>query len=437
MQELGVPGVSLAMRSGGEEASVAFGTTRAGDGNPVTPETRFQAGSITKTVTATALMRLLGEGRVDLDQPVAGYLPGLRLPTREATATVTLRHLLTHSGGFEGDLFIDSGGGDDALARAVAALGGVEQLSAPGRLYSYSNSGFYVAGRVLEVVAGRAYEDVIRALVLDPLGMGESCFTGEVKPGPAVATGHNVVDGRPRPVRPWAFPRSMNAPGGLVTTARDLVRYARLQLEGGVAADGGRLLDRAAAEAMRVPDRRRGGHVGLAWMPSKVAGTRLIGHNGATSGQMASLTLAPGRDFAIAVLTNSNHGAELHREVTRRLLADALDLDPPDPPLLRVPDRRLATLAGVYRCALFELELLPTTDMLEMRLTRLRSPIDALPRAPSPPAVRLGFTGRDEVVALDPPFNRVRGQFGRGGLLAGSARTPWLRWNGRVCRRPD
>ena len=117
-----IPGVALGILSGDEEARAGFGVTSVENPLPVTAETLFQVGSITKTFLGTLVMRLAQQGKLDLDVPVRTYVPQLRLRSADATARVTLRHCLTHTAGWFGDHFEDFGWGDDALARYVAFM---------------------------------------------------------------------------------------------------------------------------------------------------------------------------------------------------------------------------------------------------------------------------------------------------------------------------
>ena len=415
MSRLSVPGVSIGILAGGEEAAAGFGLAAAGSGPAVTPETLFQAGSIAKTVTATALVLLARQGALELDAPLARLLPDLSLPGEGSSARVTLRHLLTHSGGWEGDFFDDSGDGEGALAATVGKLGGLERRTPPGWAFSYNNAGFYIAGRVLEVLSGRPYEEAVDDLVLKPLGMAASRFM-PVPAGVPVASGHIVVGGRPQPVRPWGLPRSLNPAAGLVTSAADLLRLARFHLR--------------SLPEMRRPERSLGGVVGLAWMLERVGLTLLAGHVGATNGHRASLTLVPRHGFAVGVLTNADTGAELHRMVRRAALRAGPGLEIPDPVLVRLPERHLVPYAGSYSSALRRVTLEVDGDGLLMRLTPMLAMAPAEPPAPLPPPVRLGFTGADQVVALDPPFAGLRGEF-----LRENRRPAWFRWSGRLLRR--
>jgi len=233
MRRFHVPGVAVGVVHAGEETIHTFGVTSIDNPLPIQPDTLFQIGSITKTFTATALMRLVEQGKVDLEAPVRRYLPDFRLRDEEVAQQVTVRHLVTHTAGWVGDDFTDTGPGDDALARYVDNLVELPQLTPLGELWSYCNSGFAVAGRVIEVVCGQSYESAARELVLEPLGMGHSFFSA------AEVMTHRFVVGHTSPfeevaepvvARPWPLARAANSMGGLISCVPDLLRYARVQL---------------------------------------------------------------------------------------------------------------------------------------------------------------------------------------------------------------
>src|SRR6478672_1555548 len=132
MEELSVPGVALGVLFEGEEEVAVLGVTSVENPLDVTPDTLFQIGSIGKTFCATAVMRLVEQGKLELDEPVRSYLPDFRLGDEEVASRVTVRQLLTHTGGWLGDYFDDFGAGDDALARMVEGLSKLPQLTPLG-----------------------------------------------------------------------------------------------------------------------------------------------------------------------------------------------------------------------------------------------------------------------------------------------------------------
>lgn len=438
MARLHVPGVALGVVDGDAEYTAGLGVTNIDHPLPVDGDTLFQIGSTTKTVTATAAMRLVERGQLDLDAPVRAYLPELRLADEQVAARVTLRHLFNHTGGWAGDYFDDLGNGDDALARIVARLADLPQLTPLGAVWSYNNAGFYLAGRVLEVLSGMTYEALVHELVLAPLGMDHSFFF----PGDVMtyrfAVGHmnSFEPGEPPAAvaRPWPLARTANPAGGIASTARDQLRYARFHMGDGTAPDGARLLSREALAEMQAPSApaANGEFSGVTWFIKDVAGERIVRHGGATHGQLSAFAMVPARRFAITVLTNADRGDELHRAVTQLALEQFVGLVEPAPAAQEVPAERLAEYAGRYEARASLMELSLHDGELVLQLTPKGGfPTKDSPPEPPPPPSRLAVCGTDQVIALDEPLRGGRGEFLRGA----DGRVAWLRIGGRIHAR--
>ena len=188
-------------------------------------------------------MRLVERGELDLDAALRTYLPHLKLSDADVAARVTMRHLLTHTGGWLGDYFDDVGPGEDALARICSSMSELPQLTPLGDVWSYNNAGFYLAGRVIEVVTGLPYEQAVQELLLDPLGLEQTLFFAEDVMTRRFAVGH---DRNNAVARPWPIGRAHHPAGGLASTVRDLLRYARFHL-----GDGEGILTRASLDQMQ------------------------------------------------------------------------------------------------------------------------------------------------------------------------------------------
>src|SRR5690606_4399813 len=150
----------------------------------------FQLGSVTKTFTATLLLMLADEGLLDLDAPLVSVLPELTWGDADAREIVTARHLLTHTSGIDGDHFLDLGRGEDVLERYVGTCGDLAQVVAPGAAWSYCNTGFAIAGRLVERLTGQTYDDALADRLLRPLGMTRSCTLPEEALRHRAAFGH-------------------------------------------------------------------------------------------------------------------------------------------------------------------------------------------------------------------------------------------------------
>src|SRR2546428_10860811 len=306
-----VPGVAIGTRHDGEEAVAAYGVTTLEHPLPIDADTLFQIASITKTMTATVVMRLVERGALDLDAPARRSRPEFRVRDEAAASQATLRHLVTHSVGWLGDCFADFGKGDDALARYVAAMADLEQLTPLGEIWHYSNSSFAVLGRLIEVATGQTHEAAVRELLFIPLGMAKSCFNADEAITHRVAAGHVIVDEQPRVARPWAFPRATTPVGGVVSCIRDLLAYASFHLGDGRAPDGARLLSVGSLELMRTrlapADNDRA--VGVAWFLREVGGVTLQYHGGSAHRPQGVPLVPPERGVSIAVQAEPTPGA--------------------------------------------------------------------------------------------------------------------------------
>ncbi|KZS65341.1 serine hydrolase domain-containing protein [Mycobacterium ostraviense] len=316
MKAYAIPGVAVAVWAGGQEYVKGYGVTNVDHPLPVDGDTVFRIGSTTKTFTGTAMMRLVEQGKVDLDSPVRFYIPDFAVADESVSATVTVRQLLNHTAGWDGRNGQDFGRGDDAVARYVNSMTRLPQLTPPGTAFAYNNSGLVVAGRIIELVAGTTYESAMQKLVLDPLQLAHTRYFSDQIIGLNVAAPHKVLDGKPIVDTDfWAFPRSCNPTGGLMSTARDQLRYAQFHLGDGRAPNGEQILSRQSLEAMR-SNPGAGGTLfveltgmGVTWMLRPSAeNVTIVEHGGTWKGQRSGFVMVPDRNFAMTVLTNSDGG---------------------------------------------------------------------------------------------------------------------------------
>jgi CubicO group peptidase (beta-lactamase class C family) len=253
LEATGTPGAALGILAEGREEHAAFGLAGIENDAPVSAATLFQTGSIAKTFTGTAVMRLIESGALDIDATVRTYLPDLRLADEDVAERVTVRHLLTHTGGWWGDLFADTGSGPNAIANYVARwFPELPQLSPLGAYVSYNNAGFILLGRLIEEATGQEYRAAMRQLVLNPLHLADSVFAPDEVMTRPHAQGHYSETGLARIQEPLFLPRATDPAGGLWSTTRDMLRFARFHLGDGTV-DGERIL---AAETWRRCRRR-------------------------------------------------------------------------------------------------------------------------------------------------------------------------------------
>jgi CubicO group peptidase (beta-lactamase class C family) len=418
MSELEIPGVALGVVEGGRSWTWAGGVTSLEHPLAVTEDTIFQVGSISKTFVATSAAVLMDQGRLDLDVPVRSYVPELRLSNDELTGSITMRHLLTHTSGWVGDYFGNTGEGDDALAAFVTKLAKAPQITPPGWAYSYNNTAFNLAAHVVARVSGRSYEQTVKELVLRPLDMRQTFYVTDDAITRRVAIGHR--DGQ---VQPWRRSRAYNGAGGVLSCVTDLLRYASFHL-----GDGHPLMSRQTMEEMQRTQRPAGSlcdEVGLAWMIDEIAGHRVLHHGGTTNGYMADLRIVGDIDLAWVLLTNSHHEHQLDRVVIASLLGPpefASDYRPPD----------LTEFEGTYAAVLAELEVRSEGEGLVASVsTPQRALWNQQEEPPPPKQTRLAFRDHDRVVALDMPYTGHRAEFVRDS----DGRVAWFRWDGRLAAR--
>ena len=361
MTALKIPGVAIGVIASDREHATGFGVTNIDHPLPVDTDTLFQIGSTTKTFTGTAIMRLVEQGTLELEAPVRTYLPDFRVADLRVSAAVRLRHLVTHTAGWEDPALQETGDGDDALARFVAGMADLPQIAPLGRYVSYNNGAVCLAGRVIEAVTGQTYEAAVTELVLTPLGLAQATFFAEAIMTEGFAVGHGAPpddpNGEPVVLAPWALPRSADPAGGMIASLTDQLRYARFHLGDGTA-NGRQVLRAESLRRMQTPLGPGGSvpglgeirldAVGVTWMLWRRGGVRIVSHAGGTNGQQSTFSLVPERGFALTVLTNAQAGIVLGFAVTDWVLDRFLGLQPPLLATVPVEPARLAEYAGEY-----------------------------------------------------------------------------------------
>ena len=435
MKELGVPGVALGILADGEVRTRGFGVTNIDHPLPVTDDTLFQIGSISKTFTGTAIMRLVEQNKLRLDDPIRSHIPTFKVKDADASARATVRDTLTHMGGWEGDFFDDPSSGDDALARIVERMATLEQTAKVGEMWGYNNAGFYAAGRIIEVVTGKPFERAMRELVLDPIGIDTAYyFPAEVMTRRFVV-GHGIQRGATSVLTPWPIPRAANAAGGITTNVGSMLRYAAFHMGDGINQHGARVLSAETLTQMRstiVPKAGSEATMGLTWHLARSGTLTVAEHGGGTIGQISTLRLVPERRFALAIVTNAGRGGTLNTQVTRAVMETYLDVTSSRPSRMTMAPDTLKEYAATYRRQFADVTVTVDGDALKFQTTPKMPGLDGkIP--PAPPVQRMGFHAKDQLLNLDGPnAGEPGGQFVRdsGGRVA------WLR-TGRIHRRVE
>lgn len=431
LKATGIPGASVGVLSGDEVRTAGFGVTNADHPLPVTDGTLHQIGSITKTFTGTLAMHLVDQGALDLDVPVRTYLPGFRVADEGATARATIRHLMTHTAGWVGDVFDDTGNGEDALEIYVDRMAHLEQLAPIGTVWSYNNAGFAVLGRIIEVVTGRPYAEVLREMLLEPLGLGETYLDPDPVITRRFAVGHQVTPNGAEVIPVWILPGYVRPMGGIMCSVKDLLRYARFHLGDGTTEAGRRLLAAEHLAQMQAPQVTVWGkaHWGLPWSVDETTSVRQISHGGGTVGQTSLLTLVPERRFAVAVLTNADRGSVLTRDVTEWALRAYLDVETERPTPIESAPEELGAFVGRYSRPFADLDL----GMLGSRLigqiaVKQPFPTPDSPLPPPSPPFSLARCEADRLLVLDGPYADSTAEVVR----TGDGSIGWIRISSRI-----
>jgi CubicO group peptidase (beta-lactamase class C family) len=320
MAALHVPGVSIAMIHDGKiEWARGFGVTKIG-GPPVTPDTLFQAASISKPVAAMAVLRLVQSGKLNLDTDVNQYLKTWKVPANNFTEhkKVTLRELVTHTAGLTVHGF--AGYASDApVPTLVQVLNGEKPANSapirvdtePGTIWRYSGGGYVIAQQLLEDVTGEPFQKLMHDTVLEPIGMARSTYE---QPLPKSRMGEVALpyrgDGQPVPGGPHVYPEM--APAGLWTTPSDLARYA-IEVQKSLAGTSNHVLSEAMIRQMLTPGLN---HQGLGPGVGGSANHPYFSHGGANEGYRCNLVAYNNGD-GVVIMTNSDNGGELASEIQR------------------------------------------------------------------------------------------------------------------------
>ena len=320
MPASGVPGLAYAVVADGEITEVgARGVVKIGGDTEVTPDTPFVIGSISKSITALAVMQLVEAGEVDLDAEVSQYLDGF---AGRPAGAITVRQLLSHTSGFstlQGNAsHTDATSGKDALERSVDGLAEVTPAYGPGERWEYSNTNYQILGRLIEVVSGQEYQAYVAANILEPIGMVNS-FVADGEIHESMATGHTPWFGTKRPGAENTTDRATAPQGGIIATAGDLALYMQTMMNG-----QDDVLTAAGKAQMMRPASAASPFYGFGWYLDEGNGS--VWHSGSTPGFETLATMVPTEKKAVVVLVNGGSGVgfgettQLRKGITARAM---------------------------------------------------------------------------------------------------------------------
>ncbi|WP_336215971.1 serine hydrolase domain-containing protein [Nonomuraea sp. LPB2021202275-12-8] len=291
----GLPGAAVAVVRDGEIVHEA-GYGEDSDGGRLTENTRLRIGSVSKSFTAFAVLRLVDEGRVELDAPVKRYLPDFA-----PSGVITVRHLLSHTSGLPNPVIV---GPARSLEEGADRIGNWSLSTKPGTSYAYSNANYWLAARVVEQVSGQDFNAYLADQVFAPLGMNDTVNTTTTRdPVSELAPGHVTAYGTALAI-PEA--EAMNSgSGGVVSTSHDMAAWLATQQRGGLGPDGRRLLSAKLIQDSHTPQ-PSANRAGLGWRRSGAGIVpERISHSGVVSGFNAQQDLIPGSGYGVVVLLNS------------------------------------------------------------------------------------------------------------------------------------
>ncbi|MEU3166769.1 serine hydrolase domain-containing protein [Streptosporangium sp. NPDC006930] len=316
-----VPGAQLAVHHAGETVTAEIGEETYGSGEPVTRRSAFPLGSLTKPFTATLVMALAGGGDIDLDAPLAEYVPEVGPGGR-----MTPRGLLSHTGGLASN--IDEGGEHSEVRRRWVARHCRESAAVhpPGTVFSYSNIGYILAGHLVEVVTGMSWWEATEAILLKPLDIAPAFVVGPPSGFRPQATGHTVRQGRdrPLPVTGQTLPKVAAPSAGLALGAADLVTFARshlgaLSLQAAIDRDCAREMRRDQLTDVKAGPFGMADSWGLGWAIYRDAGTDWFGHDGTGEGTSCHLRFEEAAGTVVALTTNAATGVALWEDLLEEL----------------------------------------------------------------------------------------------------------------------
>jgi NADH dehydrogenase FAD-containing subunit/CubicO group peptidase (beta-lactamase class C family) len=379
MRSARIPGMSVGIVRGERVVYLrAFGHADP-SGRPVTPQTPFLIGSVTKSFTALAVLQLVEAGRVQLDAPVRRYLPWFRVDDSPTSSQITVRQLLTMTSGlpqvYETQLWTDDD--DGALERTVRFLAEKKLTGQPGRSFGYSNANYETLGLIVQTVSGESYENYIKQHVFAPLDMVNSFVSQDEALGRGMASGYRWWFGVPIAVT-LPYRRAELPAGYIIASTEDMTHYLIAEMNDGRYADTSVLSPSGMAMRHAEPP---GNAYGLGWEFAHIGERTLINHDGGTANFQSSLFIDPAARVAVYVAANAinaldafstPHGlSPLDGQTTRAMAQTVLSLATDQPlPDQGIGHRRLTLVFNVV-IALLSLALVMSLARIRRRHRRM------------------------------------------------------------------
>ncbi len=323
-----VPGAVVAVWQDGELVTAAAGLANLNTGVPMTADTAFLTGSITKVWATTMFMTFVEEGLLDLDVPIVSYAPDIQFGADlDVARSLTFRHLVNHSSGVDSsDLFVLTRPFPEGVEDYLGPLARAGKLTEPGLVSSYNNAGWIIAELVLRRLTGKNFVEHLDQRVVRRLGLRRTVFSAREAMLHRTAIGsYPASDGTSEATTQFMYPDTWAAPGTMtITTVEDTIAFLRMHLADGVLPDSTRLLSHESIRAMQTPTSPDptgpDSGFGLGWMYNQHGRARIFSHGGGSLGGVAHAQISPEDNFAMAAFVNSSIGGLVHDELIRLVL---------------------------------------------------------------------------------------------------------------------
>jgi CubicO group peptidase (beta-lactamase class C family) len=319
LEDQQIPGFAIGVVKDGRLVYArGFGVMEIGDPRPpITPETLFHMASITKPFVATAIMQLVEQGKINLDDPVTKHIPYFRLKDPRYK-DITMRQMLTHTSGMPDvtNYYWDKPEYDGgALERYVRSLDDKTLFWAPGKQFRYSNMAFEVLGDVVAKVSGRSFDDYVEENILKPVGMKSSTLLYKKADPAKLAVGYTRKKGIVVPVAHYPYNRAHTPSSNLHSNVEDMARWIQVNLNRGEL-DGRRILKSSTYDVLwkpAAPVPSRNWHVGISWFLAHQSGEGIVMHSGGDDGFTTHLAFAPTRKAGVVMMANCDHMSSLKK----------------------------------------------------------------------------------------------------------------------------
>ena len=391
-----IPALSIAVWHNNQLYQAATGTLNVETNVEATTDSIFQIGSISKVFTASLIMQLVDEGRVDLNAPVKQYLRDFQVADLALTHQVTVGQLLDHTNGIAGDYLPDASYSEEnAIARFVDRCNLLPKVHEPGEQHSYSNAAYSIAGRLVEVVLGCSWFDAVAERIFEPLGMKHAIAHPSQALRYRAAMGHTAKPGQSNSLELAArcyFPLGW-APGGatISMTAADLIKFAKAHLNKGVSEKGQSWLSATSVKAMQHPRIQLpedayflANQWGLGWqLLDRANAPGVVGHGGVVVGQSSLMNMVPEKNLVIAILQNRVKTDVLY-QLMQTLLKELADIEISEKPPLTKPHQDLRRFEGVFTSVGVEARVAIQDNQLTLKATPTLGTFDGFTRILKP-----------------------------------------------------